>query len=317
LPATDWPTLKRILCATHFSDTSAAALEMAVALAQACRAEIRVVHVRPHPTDGGGAKTGPGSGPDIDEMGRSYLLESLDLCAQRAVGAGVPCRGVLREGDPPEEIVRVAEEAGTDLIVMGPHGRTEPHDVLAGSMAERVIKAAPCPVIVATSFPAPPGQGRRHLTCGLDLAKASAGTLVCAAAVAEAFEADLLVLHVAVRPEATDVQDVLDGAIARTSLTRGRVQGRVVNGVPYQEILAAAHENGSDLIVVGSHGGGIADRQFLGSTTLHLLRASPCPVLVVPARVLRARPPLPVEPRTGEPQETGPEASFRLRTWRK
>jgi hypothetical protein len=45
-------------------------------------------------------------------------------------------------------------------------------------------------------------------------------------------------------------------------------------------------ENGIDLVVVGSHGGGIFDRQFIGSTTLHLLRESGCAVLVVPARVV-------------------------------
>jgi nucleotide-binding universal stress UspA family protein len=64
----------------------------------------------------------------------------------------------------------------------------------------------------------------------------------------------------------------------------------VVTGVPYQEILAAGREDGSDLLVVGSHAGGVVDRQFLGSTTVHLLRHAQCPVLVVPARTCSSPP---------------------------
>ena len=125
------------------------------------------------------------------------------------------------------------------------------------------------------------------MLCGLDLGETAAATLEYAVGVTNALEADLFVLHVVaevgVLPGARNAVAII---VARASVTSGRVQERVVTGVPYEETLAAARENGADLIVVGSHGGGVVDRQFLGSTTLHLLRQAECPVLVVPARVI-------------------------------
>jgi nucleotide-binding universal stress UspA family protein len=188
---------------------------------------------------------------------------------------------------------------------VGPHG----------AVTERVMKAAPCPVICARSLPAPAGHGRRHVTCGLDLAKVSSGILEYATAVALALDADLLVLHV-VRPSETRNASDLLAAAAKASRMGARMKARVVKGTPHQQILAAAHECGSHLIVVGSHGGGIADRQFLGSTTLHLLREAPCSVLVVPAPVSR-RPWVPAEKALAlDSRPRGPETAFRLRSWR-
>jgi nucleotide-binding universal stress UspA family protein len=66
-------------------------------------------------------------------------------------------------------------------------------------------------------------------------------------------------------------------------------------GTPRDEILVAAGD--SDVVVVGSHAGGILDRQFIGSTTLHLLRGLGCDVLVVPARVAEAEGPDRPRPR--------------------
>ena len=63
------------------------------------------------------------------------------------------------------------------------------------------------------------------------------------------------------------------------------IQATVVSGVPHEQVLGVARRHDVDLIVVGSHGGGVVDRQFLGSTTLHLLREAESPVLVVPADV--------------------------------
>jgi nucleotide-binding universal stress UspA family protein len=112
-----------------------------------------------------------------------------------------------------------------------------------------------------------------------------------AAALTRALDADLLVLHVAAG-RAPDI--VQDAATSLSALVAGasvdRVQQRVVVGTPSEGILGAAGgEGGTDLLVVlGSHGGGILDRQFIGSTTVHLLRNAECDVLVVPAQVSAA-----------------------------
>lgn len=65
---------------------------------------------------------------------------------------GFPAESVVTRGDVPEEIVRVAEEKGADLIVMGTHGRKGLEKVLLGSVAERVVKTASCPVMTVNPY---------------------------------------------------------------------------------------------------------------------------------------------------------------------
>lgn len=62
--------------------------------------------------------------------------------------AKVPVEHLLEEGNPSAEILRVAQERRCDLIVMGTHGRTGLHRLLMGSVAEHVVRKAPCPVLV-------------------------------------------------------------------------------------------------------------------------------------------------------------------------
>lgn len=284
--STDSFSLKRVLCATDFSDGAAAALEVAVALAQAFKAEIRLVHVRPCPVPSGGRMVCVAPGPGMDEKSRTDLNESLDRCVRHAIASGVVTHGALLQGDPAEEIVREVEHAAADLIVIGPHSQGAPNTWILGSVAECVVRRASCPVIVARSFPRRRGESPRHVLCGLDLGETTAATLEYAVAVTNALDADLLALHVVAEGGVPGVRNAVAAVVAGASVTSGRVQGRVVTGVPYEEILAAARENGTDLVVIGSHGGGIVDRQFIGSTTLHLLRHAECAVVVVPARVI-------------------------------
>jgi nucleotide-binding universal stress UspA family protein len=64
---------------------------------------------------------------------------------------GVEAERRLEEGDPVEAILRVAEEIGADLIVMGTHGRTGLSRLFMGSVAEQVLRRAPCPVLTLKS----------------------------------------------------------------------------------------------------------------------------------------------------------------------
>ena len=227
---------------------------------------------------------------------------------------GVAARGVLLQGDPAEEIVREAAETGAGVIVMGPHSRSGPG--FLGSVTEHVIKQAPCPVLVARPFPRPGGPGRLRVLCAVDLGETTGATLECALAITGVLQAELLVLHVAATAGLAAARKAMDAALAIASSGGEGLQRRVAAGAPSEEILAAVHESGADLVVVGSHGGGIAERQFLGSTTLHLLRHSACSMLVVPARLSQgpercALGPLP------EPEATSvwPDVA-RLRSWK-
>jgi nucleotide-binding universal stress UspA family protein len=261
--------LKRVLCATDFSDNAAAARAAAVALARHWRAELRFLHVSALPAP-----------PGAD------LIERLDRFGRPAIDAGVQARRVLRHGDPCDEIVREAEHAGVDLIVLGRHSRGTRNHRFLGSVAERVLRRAPCPVLVAHPLEQDPGAGLRHVLCAVDLGETSADTLGYAAALTRALGADLLVLHVLASPmsDPSAQRGQLASLVASAGVPTGRVHAQVMTGTPAHEILEAVREHAIDLVVVGSHGGSILDHQFLGSTTLHLLRRSECPVLVVLAR---------------------------------
>ena len=281
-------TLRHVVCATDFSDNAAAALDAAVAVARAARAKVSVIHVaRPAVPSGRG-----GRGrwlPAPDSAGDTRLeVEQLAQFSRPAAAAGVEGERVLRRGDPAEEIVEEARDTGADLIVMGRHSQGTPNHWFVGSVAECVVRHAPCPVMVVKPFPRRRGATPRRVVCALDLGETSAATMAHAATLTNTLQADLLVLHVAFEPGGGTGQDpsaVLAGLIAGACLPGGRVQQQVVVGTPHDEILRAGGEGRADLVVVGSHAGGILDRQFIGSTTLHLLRRAECDLLVVPAGV--------------------------------
>lgn len=132
---------KTILFPTDFSHTGDSALEMATALARDTGAKLLFVHVEEPPVAYGGGEMYYGMPePAYDEIKR-MLHEIVPK------DPNVPFDHRLVTGDPPSAIVRVAEEENVDLIVMGTHGRTGLSRLLMGSVAEAVVRRAPCPVI--------------------------------------------------------------------------------------------------------------------------------------------------------------------------
>jgi nucleotide-binding universal stress UspA family protein len=138
--------MKRIVCATDFSERAAAAERQAVQLAKALGAEIVLAHVASEaPLWREGFYT-----PDVRavfEGQRQWAADSLAARAEALTAEGVVARGVVRVGLPWEEIVRLGAEEHADMIVMGTQGRTGLDRLLLGSVAERVIRRAPCPVL--------------------------------------------------------------------------------------------------------------------------------------------------------------------------
>ena len=130
--------VKKILYATDFSSYSNQAYFHAVALAQNHRASLTILYVY-SPSFG---TTEVPRGTD----GREYWRNQLEQI--RPVDPGIPVNHVFLEGDPAAEIVRYAADAGIDLIVMGTHGRTGLERLLMGSVAEKVMRDAPCSVLV-------------------------------------------------------------------------------------------------------------------------------------------------------------------------
>jgi nucleotide-binding universal stress UspA family protein len=140
--------LKRILVPTDFSDTSEIAVNYARALAEAFNASLHVVHVIEDPLVH--SWTSVDFNPDLP----SYR-EVLAKAANERLGKVLTTADLERHhaqlvtkfGSPFIEIVRYAKEQGIDLILMGTHGRRPIKHMLMGSVAERVVRKAPCPVL--------------------------------------------------------------------------------------------------------------------------------------------------------------------------
>jgi nucleotide-binding universal stress UspA family protein len=137
-----------ILHPTDFSDRSVNAFHLASGLTRDYGARLVVLHVAVPPT----VIYGEGILPPDPEIQRQEEQQRLD--SLQTPEPGVRAERRLEEGDPAMEILRVAQEIGANLIVMGTHGRTGLARLLMGSVAERVVRKALCPVLtVTTPFP--------------------------------------------------------------------------------------------------------------------------------------------------------------------
>jgi nucleotide-binding universal stress UspA family protein len=140
--------IRRILHPTDFSSASRPAFERALGLARDSRAELLILHVlAPVIPVMGEGYIPPQTYEAIDTAARKSAQKKLDALAARARKAGVRARPLLLEGTAHERIVSAAKAQRVDLIVMGTHGRSGLARLFIGSVASRVVSAAPCPVM--------------------------------------------------------------------------------------------------------------------------------------------------------------------------
>lgn len=141
-------TLQNILLATDFSEPSAAALEYAKALAKAFGARIHVLHVLEDlAAHAWTTEVYVAALPGVHDEMEKQARERLDAVFTPEERTGYNVRTELRTGSPFVEVVRYAREENIDLIIMGTHGRGPIAHMLLGSVAERVVRKASCPVL--------------------------------------------------------------------------------------------------------------------------------------------------------------------------
>jgi len=139
----------RILSPVDFHENSLAALEYAAQFARQYDATVYLLHVIPtaelhlhrevyRPTEGGGA--------DV-HWAKKVSKEKLQEIAQQYLSGGIRHEILTRLGDAAKSILEAAEEVGAELIVMATHGRTGIAHFFLGSVAEQVVREAPCPVL--------------------------------------------------------------------------------------------------------------------------------------------------------------------------
>jgi nucleotide-binding universal stress UspA family protein len=137
----------RIVCATDFSDSSEHAQRYAIGLAEVFGAELRLVHVVELPFLPTYSLAGvPNLALPVEQLeegARQHLEQAVAAC--RAIHANT--EGTVRTGSPFVEVINYAREIEADLIVVGTHGRTGLSHMLIGSVAEKIVRKAPCPVL--------------------------------------------------------------------------------------------------------------------------------------------------------------------------
>jgi nucleotide-binding universal stress UspA family protein len=136
-----------LVVATDFSDAAGAAEAEARRLARRLGAELLFLHVATEAPLFGEGPFGMADVRAVYEGQRKWAAAELEARAAAARDAGVPARVLLRAGVPFEEIVRAAAEEKAEIVVIGTHGRTGLDRLLLGSVAERVVRTAPCPVL--------------------------------------------------------------------------------------------------------------------------------------------------------------------------
>lgn len=143
---------RRILAPTDFSPPSSRALAKAVQVAQANRAELIVAHVlAPIVPVVGDGYIPASTYADLEAAARRAGQRRLDAVLARLRKAGVKATGLLVDGLPADQITSMAKKRRADLIVMGTHGRSGVSRFLLGSVAQRVLTLAPCPVLTVRS----------------------------------------------------------------------------------------------------------------------------------------------------------------------
>jgi nucleotide-binding universal stress UspA family protein len=296
--------IKQVLCPVDFSDCSRRALARAVALARWFRAQLTVLHV---------AATPLVDLPPIT-MGhekRDQLVGEL----QRFTGARlreIPIDLVVKKAA--DVSCAILDEIGAiraDLLVVGSHGRSGVQRLLLGSVAEKVVRQAPCPTLViprdATENGAETSPPFHRLLCAVDFSEGSMKALTYGIILAEEADAHLTVLHVievppelrdAPGPAGIDVDAVraaaeaealrrLRALIPREARTYCAIETVVTEGAPHREILKVAADRQTDLIVMGVQGRAAIDLVMFGSNAARVMRRATCATLVVPAGTTR------------------------------
>ena len=139
--------IRRIVHATDLSSGSMPALRQAVALARRWRARVILLHVMTPPSPFVAEGIPPASYDELLAHARRAARQRLAAAVARVRRKGVVASAVFAEGLPADEVLRAARRQRADLLVLGTHGRTGFRRALMGSVAERVVSQARCPVL--------------------------------------------------------------------------------------------------------------------------------------------------------------------------
>lgn len=304
-----------ILSPVDFSPFSRHALAHSVKLARWFGSTVTVLYVYPPPVEPPPPLFGgtPGPMPPVPfpaltvspERLQNEMAEALNTFVAGMDTAGVELRLHARPGRAVPAILADAAALPGDLIVLGTHGHGGFDRLVLGSVAEKIVRKAPCPVLtVPPPVGDPPPTGLEileRILCPLDFSDASLKGLEYALALAKEADAEVMLMHVIeglpdlphwrqpndpaileyLRLSEEHAVSRLRSVVPQDARTWCHPEELLMTGKPYEEILRVAREQDVHLIVMGVHGRNPLDLMLFGSTTNHVIRASTCPVLTL------------------------------------
>jgi nucleotide-binding universal stress UspA family protein len=295
------PDIERILCPVDFSDVSSHTADHAVLMARWYEAKITALHVS-NPivipiADFAVVAVAPSPVLTADDLGEARKRVQECFAAAKAPDVDV----IVDVGHPANGILECSRTLPADLIVIGTHGIGGFDHLVLGSVTEKVLRKATCPVLTV------PPHARttsslpfKRILCPVDFSDSSLSALEFAFSLAQEGDAALTILHVFDRlaedepltnrpisvPEyrlevEADFMAKLDALVPESVRTWCRPYTRIAHGKAYREILGIATEDRADLIVMGVHGRNAFDLMLFGSTTNQVVRRATCPVLTL------------------------------------
>jgi len=290
--------IHHILCPVDLSDLSPHAIDHAVLLARWYNATITELHVYSPivipSTDF--AVIGFGPSPVLSDDQIKEVRQQVAGYFARAGAAHVNV--CVESGRPATQILERSQSLPADLIVIGTHGHGGFQHLVLGSVTEKVLRQATCPVMTIPPLARTTSKlPFKRLLCPIDFSEPSLAALELAFSLAREADAELTILHVVewlgenelIGATAWEIRQELEleATVRLEQLIpdgfsgRCRPTTRITHGKAYREILDVAAGQSSDLIVMGVHGRNALDLMLFGSTTNQVVRRATCPVLTL------------------------------------
>jgi nucleotide-binding universal stress UspA family protein len=290
--------LERILCPLDFSEFSTRAFEYALSLARRYRSKLLVEHVLHLPFSAYPSSINVEAIDKVSQSLAAFAREQLSDFLRKRTSEGIEIESFVDEGDVTDTILAFAQAQAVDLIVMGTHGRHGLDHILLGSVTEKVLRKARCPVLAvrkpAHEFVAP-GESiepvhLRKILFGVDFSTYCEQALLYALSLADEYKAELTLLHVMedfplhkdLTALTSEVVQQIERLLPSSHRNCALLKPRLRVGKPYEEIIRSAREADTDLIVLGVRGRNALDLAIFGSTTHRVIQKGSCPVLTVP-----------------------------------
>ncbi len=297
--------VKNILVPNDFSDCSRIALQAAMDLSHRTGAALHTLFAEVlHGESFAPEAAGPAEGDAARNRLRDHVAEEVRSRPDWQSEALPVSHSVVRDIAPASAIISYADEHDIDLIVMGTHGRRGLRRLLLGSVAEEVVRLAPCSVFTIRCKTALPASGLhvQRILVPIDFSKHSVEALRTAAGLADLYGARLDLLHVVedrlhpafynagvfsiydVQPDIEEKAiESLERLLSDTVGPEAQASFHAAPGQAAHGIVTFAETHHADMIVMSTHGLTGLEHFFIGSVAEKVVRVASCPVFTLKA----------------------------------